>query len=154
MKTIYKISLSLFLIILVAYFVYAQTQPVESKMETGRIVVSTAGASATWSPSSNNYFNSAAVLPTEFIPLPKKKCDITVASPIWAGFSSLPVYQVITFSEAKNSTASRNTQTCAFSSFDIIHCDGKIHLNDEYYLLRIDFAKPVPYFSVNYQCGA
>jgi len=73
--------------------------------------------------------------------------DMVIALPPWGAL------QITTLAEAKNTTVSRNIQTCAPNTgWGGILCDAKINLDDEYYLMRIDFANPVPYFTVNYQC--
>ena len=150
MKLIYKIIFGILIILFLAYLVLAQTTNVNKNLVTGRIVVSTEGASASFT-SGNNYINSNVMIPTDFIALPKGKCDVVIASPIWSGMGGLS--QAITVAEAKNTTVSRNIQTCTQNAFyGAILCDAKINLDDEYYLVRVDFANAVPYFTVNYQC--
>ena len=101
-------------------------------------------------------FNIAVGLPTEFIPLPRnRRCDIVIASPTWQSMNhpSLSAYQTIIVSEAKDTTTSRNQQVCTSQTGNgATLCDGKIQLGNEYYLLRVDFTTPVPYFSVSYKC--
>ena len=142
MKTTYKISFGILIILFLAYLVLAQTTNTR-KLETGRIVVST----GTTVPQSGGTPASAPLIITDFIPLPKGKCDVVISLPPWGAL------QITTLAEAKNTTTSRNIQTCAPNTgWGGILCDAKINLDDEYYLMRIDFANPVPYFTVNYQC--
>lgn len=138
------------IILFLAYLVLAQSYQTDN-LVTGRIVVSTQGASASWQPSSNTAIEVGALIPTDFIPLPKGKCEVVVASSIWVGMTGLS--QSITLAEAKNTTSSRNIQVCTLNSgYGAILCDGKIKLDDEYYLMRIDFNNTIPYFTINYQC--
>ncbi len=149
MKIIYKLVFSILFILLLIYFTFAQTQTTDDDSYLrGRIVVSTHGASVGTTISQPSM---GAVIPTDFLPLPKNRCDIVVASSIWQGMGGGT--QAINLSEAKNTTASRNVKACFSPSFyGSLLCDHTIHLDDEYYLFRVDFANPPPYFTVSYQC--
>ena len=147
MKTTYKISFGILIILFLAYLVLAQTTNTR-KLETGRIVVSTEGASSA---------NTLTLIPIDFIPLPKGKCDVVITTPLFAG--NFQYNQNITVSEVKNTTVSRNSQSCnpqlitiGPNTYGKITCDAKINLDDVYYLMRITFAEATPYFTVNYQC--
>ncbi len=153
MKTIYKILFGFCFVLFAVYLVSAQRPSVPEKI-TGRIVVSTQGASVGVTA---NGPSLGVLFPSEFIPLPKGRCDVVIASPVWAG--EFQYNQNIQVSEAKNTTASRNTNSCGTQLITIqgntygqIVCDAKINLDGEYYLMRVDFRNPVPYFTASYQC--